>query len=91
MPIYEFKCRDCGAVTERLVKTMDRGSFCTCRNCGGNSMERIMSRTAVPAGRSFTGGPAAECAPDCGYGAGGGAGAVSWPVNKDYIKIKGQQ
>jgi len=89
MPIYEFKCRDCGAITEHLVKAIDKDNFCTCRNCGGSSTERIMSRAAVLTGRVPAGGTAAGCAPDCGYGAGSGAG--NWPGNKDYIKIRGQQ
>lgn len=84
MPIYEFKCRDCGTITENLVTALDKDNSCICRNCGSNSTERIMSRAAVLTGRTPAG-----ITPGCGDG--NGAAAGSWPGNDDYIKIKGQQ
>lgn len=91
MPIYEFRCRDCGTITENLVLTFKKGDSCTCRNCGGNSTERIISRPAVLAGRGPAGGTAAGSASGFGYGNGSGVGTGNWPGNDDYIKIKGQQ
>ncbi|KJS12558.1 MAG: hypothetical protein JL56_05995 [Desulfotomaculum sp. BICA1-6] len=91
MPIYEFKCRDCGTITENLVFTIKERDLCTCRNCGGNSTERIMSRPAI-LGRG-AGGETVGSNTNTGYGYGNGsdAGTVNWPENDDYIKLKGQQ
>jgi len=91
MPIYEFKCRDCGTITENLVFTIKKEDLCTCRNCGGNRTERIMSRPAVLAGRGPAGDAAAGSGTGCGYDNGSGAGTGNWPGNEDYIKLKGQQ
>jgi len=88
MPIYEFRCRDCGTITENLVFSIKKGNLCTCRNCGGNSTERIMSRPTVLAGRGSAGEAVTGTASGCGCGNGGKS---NWPGNDDYIKIKGQQ
>jgi putative FmdB family regulatory protein len=44
MPIYEFKCQDCGKVREELlpINAIDIQSICP--NCGGIS-QRILSQS----------------------------------------------
>ncbi len=91
MPIYEFKCRNCGTITENLVFTIEQGDSRTCRKCGSNRTERIMSRPAVLAGRGSAGGAVIGSASECGYGNRSGVGTGNCPGNDDYIKIKGQQ
>jgi len=46
MPIYEFKCRDCGRLTSIFVKTMSTPYEARCRHCGGQRLERAVSRFA---------------------------------------------
>ncbi|MGE5190721.1 MAG: FmdB family zinc ribbon protein [Gemmatimonadota bacterium] len=41
MPIYEYKCRKCGEVTERIEGSHDR-PLSKCPSCGGRT-ERLMS------------------------------------------------
>ena len=44
MPLYDFACRDCGAVSELLV----RGTATpACPACGSEALERQMSLPAV--------------------------------------------
>lgn len=43
MPIYEYKCKDCGAHVERRQKVSD-DPLKTCESCGG-AMEKQWSRT----------------------------------------------
>jgi putative FmdB family regulatory protein len=42
MPIYEYRCRKCGAVSEYLVG-VGRDDPIVCRECGNNGMDRILS------------------------------------------------
>jgi len=46
MPIYEFKCQDCGRLTSVFVKTMDSSCEAQCQHCGGGDLRRVVSRFA---------------------------------------------
>ncbi|WP_147822228.1 FmdB family zinc ribbon protein [Salidesulfovibrio onnuriiensis] len=41
MPIYEYKCRECGAEFEELVSS--RGENPECPRCGSPKTEKLMS------------------------------------------------
>ncbi len=44
MPLYEYRCRDCGKVSTILVGiTMEKPAIC-CARCGGTDLERLISR-----------------------------------------------
>jgi putative FmdB family regulatory protein len=43
MPIYEFKCQDCGHLTSVFVKTIRASHKARCRHCGGRKLERVVS------------------------------------------------
>lgn len=45
MPIYEFKCLKCEEFVELLVMNKDEEDELKCTKCGGQSFERVMSRT----------------------------------------------
>ncbi|HXE57909.1 MAG TPA: zinc ribbon domain-containing protein [Gemmatimonadales bacterium] len=51
MPIYEYRCRDCGADFDLLVRS---DTALACPRCGGASLERKMSLTARPGGAGET-------------------------------------
>ena len=42
MPIYDFKCRECGKVSEILVRGAE-GQATQCTGCGSKNMERLIS------------------------------------------------
>ncbi|HKQ59805.1 MAG TPA: FmdB family zinc ribbon protein [Candidatus Polarisedimenticolaceae bacterium] len=44
MPIYEYRCRSCGVVTEVIQKIGDK-PLRRCEKCSG-SLEKLISRTA---------------------------------------------
>jgi putative FmdB family regulatory protein len=46
MPIYEFKCQDCGRLTSVFVRSVGASSEATCRHCDGRRLERVISRFA---------------------------------------------
>jgi putative FmdB family regulatory protein len=69
MPILEFRCKSCEAVTEELVLAGDVAATPVCRKCGKQELTRLLSTFA--AGSSRGTGDAAACgAPQeaCGGG-----------------------
>lgn len=73
MPIYEYKCEDCGSVFEELVYSTDKKIACP--DCGKGSVEKLMS---VPGGflmgnsSSATPCGSSSCASASSCAAGGG-------------------
>ncbi len=49
MPIYEYRCRDCDATFEALVRD-DVAVFCP--HCGGSSLEKLISAPFISSGRT---------------------------------------
>ena len=48
MPIYEYRCRDCGKRTSVLLLSVTAPGPAACAFCQGARLERIMSRFAAP-------------------------------------------
>lgn len=51
MPIYEFRCQGCGKVVSVFQRRMGAAVAARCDGCGGEQLERMMSRFAFR--RSF--------------------------------------
>lgn len=47
MPIYEYRCEECGAVTEFLQKTIGVSEKVTCENCGSDNVTKLLSAANV--------------------------------------------
>lgn len=62
MPIYEYKCPECGAGFEKLCRSSNQGERQeTCPKCGCDKAGRVLSRVgSVRAGRE---GGAPSCGP----------------------------
>jgi putative FmdB family regulatory protein len=41
MPIYDYSCRECGGVSEVLVRIPEGNARCT--HCGSENMEKLVS------------------------------------------------
>ena len=61
MPIFEYRCTDCDAVTEVLVRTPTDEENVTCESCGGSKVHKMLSAAAV----AVKGGADGR-SPDCG-------------------------
>lgn len=48
MPIYEYRCRQCGKRTSRLVLSISAPPPQSCGHCRSHDLERLMSRFASP-------------------------------------------
>jgi len=42
MPIYEYRCEECGRVSEVYLRSLDV-EVTRCPHCGGESMDRLVS------------------------------------------------
>lgn len=47
MPIYEYRCRNCGKKTEVITFRVSEEVLPTCSHCGSEAMGRLMSRVRV--------------------------------------------
>jgi putative FmdB family regulatory protein len=52
MPIYEFRCAQCGNVQEILVSSSNAEVEMKCEQCQGEVLERILSRVSYTMGSS---------------------------------------
>jgi len=48
MPLYEYRCKKCGSVSEFLSTIGDTGETLACKSCGGNDLEKLLSVTTIP-------------------------------------------
>jgi len=63
MPIYEYRCRECGHVFSRLQRVGASSEGVTCPKCGSTEVERLLSTFASTSTGSSTG--AVASAPSC--------------------------
>ena len=73
MPIYEYKCQECGEVSEILLRSTD-SQAARCPNCGSHNLDRLLSVPSLLKGRAAASGTtccgrAERCeAPPCSTG-----------------------
>jgi putative FmdB family regulatory protein len=46
MPIYEYKCGDCGRMTSVFTKSMESKVKASCQHCGSKKLARALSKFA---------------------------------------------
>lgn len=47
MPIYEYRCQQCGALSSFLVRSISTPFAAACKTCGSDQMDRRMSTFAM--------------------------------------------
>jgi putative FmdB family regulatory protein len=52
MPIYEYRCEDCGSKFEKLVRRSDDPSQLACPSCGKQRLQQELSTFAAHANGS---------------------------------------
>jgi putative FmdB family regulatory protein len=45
MPIYEFRCAQCGEIFEKLFMTSDESAELSCPKCSAYTIEKVVSAT----------------------------------------------
>jgi putative FmdB family regulatory protein len=52
MPIFEYKCQDCGTSFEKLIRRTGNGEQVSCPSCGKDHVSQQLSTFAAHAGSS---------------------------------------
>ncbi len=52
MPIYEFRCTNCGNVQEFILTSSSDELKLQCKECQGEELERVLSRVSYTMGSS---------------------------------------
>ena len=47
MPLYEYKCRKCGTVTEVLFRSSRDDQELRCTHCGSGALDKILSSPSI--------------------------------------------
>ncbi|MEM9701389.1 MAG: zinc ribbon domain-containing protein [Planctomycetota bacterium] len=66
MPLFEYRCRQCGSRFEALIRNAAQERQTICESCGSPKIERLMSAPAVQT--ATVGLPIAEECPPIGEG-----------------------
>lgn len=61
MPIYEYKCADCGNTFSRLQSIGASAKGMRCPKCKSENLERLLSSFASTSTGTSAGGPAPSC------------------------------
>jgi putative FmdB family regulatory protein len=70
MPIYEFKCGDCGDVFEYLCFNTEDTEKIKCKSCGSENTMKLMSTFSSAAGSTLGTAPmssSSACSPRGGF------------------------
>jgi putative FmdB family regulatory protein len=70
MPIYEYQCKDCGEVFEKVVSFTEAAKMPVCPECASSNTHKQLSSIAA-FGNSSSGGSSStsnSCAPRGGFG-----------------------
>ncbi len=47
MPIYEYRCLDCGKKNTLIILSIKAGSDVKCKFCGSKNLQKLVSRVAI--------------------------------------------
>ena len=67
MPIYEYKCQECGKVFEELVSVGSERGF-ACPSCSSAKTTKIMSATGLISVSQGASAPSSPCGSHCPSG-----------------------
>jgi len=70
MPIFEFRCSDCGDIFEKLFLNPGEQVEIACPKCKSGAFERVISRTNHIMGSGGSGGKPKVTAKSCSSGNG---------------------
>lgn len=71
MPVYDYKCRKCGAEFEKFLSSLSSASTVKCEKCGSARVEKLITGCAISsAGKSESAG-SSKSSSSCGTCSGG--------------------
>jgi len=66
MPIYEYRCHECGEKFEKLIRSLASVQEICCPRCGSSRVEKAISLFGTSASSGSTFSSQASCAPTGG-------------------------
>ena len=64
MPIFEYRCKECGTVLEVLTHLGEKQEI-RCEQCQSTNLEKMISAPFVSSGSSSSSGGTPSCCPGC--------------------------
>jgi putative FmdB family regulatory protein len=66
MPIYEYRCNECGEEFEKFLRSMSASKDLCCPKCGSRSVAKVMSLFGTARSSSGSSSFDSSCAPTGG-------------------------
>lgn len=66
MPVYDYKCRKCGAEFEKFLRSLSAASSVKCEKCGSARVEKLVTCCAISGGGKGESAGSAKSSSSCG-------------------------
>ena len=66
MPVYDYKCRKCGAEFEKFLRSLSAAASVTCEKCGSAKVEKMVSCCAISSGGKSESAGSSHSSHSCG-------------------------
>lgn len=66
MPVYDYKCRKCGAEFEKFLRSLAAASTVKCEKCGSSQVTKLVSCCAISAGGKTESAGSSKSSHSCG-------------------------
>ena len=66
MPVYDYKCRQCGKVFEKFLRSLAAADSVQCEKCGSAKVKKMVSCCAISSGGKSESVASSKSAHSCG-------------------------
>ena len=66
MPVYDYKCRKCGAIFEKFLRSISAAASIKCEKCGSAKVEKMVTCCAISSGGKSENAGSSKSSHSCG-------------------------